>query len=118
MFWRKKKEIEEVKTEENIFLRNKKEEVRRAREEVIRRAEKVITLSGAAALYPDGADKEIALNDLADAKESLLSAIGMHDGRRQEMQDMQEAYNDYSHGREKDSHFWVEFAYRNYFKEC
>lgn len=115
MFWNQRKELE-TKTKENIFLKNKKEELRRDREEVIRRAENVITKAGAVSLYPDGPDKEKALKDLEYAKESLLSAIGIHDGNRQEMQDMQKSYNDYSHGREKDSHFWVEFAYRDYFR--
>lgn len=63
---------------------NKQEEFQSIKNMLSARIKDVIVKEKAVALYPDGADKEKAIDDLETAKQLLLCSVGSYDCRRME----------------------------------
>jgi len=59
--------------------------VREEKRRLIGAAETVIQKQGVIALYPDGPDKNTAIQDCEKAKHKMICTIGAYDARRQEL---------------------------------
>jgi hypothetical protein len=78
--FKKKKKI--VATSQDIFVKEYCEKLSIARGRLKDAVEAVIIRSGVVELYPEGADKNKAINDMNYAKSILLCAIGSYDSAR------------------------------------
>lgn len=74
-------------------------------------------------LYPDGADKDIAIANFKSAQTELICAVGHYDSTRADSRDYyyehdeNDFYKDWSVIRSlKDSHALIEEIYENFFK--
>lgn len=118
-----KKNPANIKTGTDLAINSKIEELGEANERLTARARTAIIRQGAASLYPDGADKEKALDDLEKAKYSLLCAIGTYDGLYRDLKELlkkpaseRNTSIGYSINHFSTSHEIIENAYRNFWK--
>lgn len=118
MFKRKKKETKTFLDNRIITINNDRLEAYRRLTE---RTEDVIVAQGVVDLYPDGADKEKAIKDLASKKIKLLCAIGVYDSLRNEFyraleEPFERIYTINFNTHTKTSHEIIEEAYKNFYK--
>ena len=94
--------------------------VREAKNNLIAKTEAVIRKKGVIDLYPEGADKNIAIKDCETAQYNLICAIGHYDARVQELQEYYSKNSEYlSNYSSKSctSHEIIEIVYANFFKK-
>ena len=117
--------MKKKKTEINLFdeeMNNKKEAVFSAKESIRNKVYDIIAKKGVIDLYPEGADKEKAIQDLEQAKKSLICSIGAYDSALAEykryytnnfekISDRWTAPGDFG-----TSHYLVEMFYKHYAK--
>lgn len=114
------------KTEINLFdeeMNNKNNAVFDAKKSIENKVYDIITKKGVIDLYPEGPDKEKALQDLEKAKKSLICSIGAYDSA------LAEYKRYYTNNFEKisarwinpadfgSSHYLVEIFYKHYVKK-
>jgi hypothetical protein len=119
MFKKKKKVIA---TSQDIFVKEYWEKLSVARGRLKDTVEAVIIRSGVVELYPEGADKTKAINDLNHAKSILLCAIGSYDSARnnynEALESIKPRITTASYGAAfKTSHEWVEIFYKEFYKK-
>ena len=118
--FKKKKKI--VPTSQDIFVKEYWEKLVVARERLKDTVEAVITRSGVLELYPEGTDKNKAINDMNYAKSILLCAIGSYDSARNNYNEALESteprVTTTGYGTAfKTSHEWVEIYYNEFYKK-
>ena len=119
--FKKKKKI--VATSQDIFVKEYSEKLIVARGRLKDAVEAVIIRSGVVELYPEGADKSKAINDMNYAKSILLCAIGCYDSARNNYNEALESteprVTTTCYGMAfKTSHEWVEIFYEEFYKKA
>lgn len=113
------------KTEINLFdeeMNNKKEAVFSAKNSILNKVCDIVVKKGVIDLYPEGADKEKAVQDLEQAKKSLICSIGAYDSALAEYKRYYTNNFEKSSSRWIDpedfgsSHYLVEMFYKHYAK--
>lgn len=121
MFWKKQKQVESVTdckyhdlwTETLLAIRELQESVKLA-----------IVRNGVIDIYPDGPDKKAAEEDAYFAKQTVLNAIAHYESSYNLLQSFYKCnkddiitYANWHPGRFKDSHEYVELAYKDFFQK-
>lgn len=90
------------------------------RDRLMAKAREVITRKAVIDLYPDGPDRNAAIEEGEAAKRSLLCAIGAYDTSRREYNDYikqnAERFDSPHRSWTTTSHDFIAIAYENYFK--
>lgn len=69
-------------------INDKMNELRNIMRTLQNRVQQIFIKEKAISLYPDGSDKEKAIDDLETAKQTLLCSIGSYDCRRMELAEL------------------------------